>query len=234
MNPVLVLRHGDDIPLGLLGEVLEAEGIPVREVMLHAGDPIPDLDEAAGLVVLGGKMGAYDVDVHPWLKEEKEAIAEAHRADMPMLGICLGVQLFADALGGSAHLADGPPEIGHFVPEVNEAGESDQVLREFDAPVVVFHQDTFEPPPGATLLASSERFPHAFRLGSAVALQAHPEADAEIVAKWVAKPSSQDKMARAGVDPDELMAAIVEGEPAQREMARRLFGAWIDELRAAD
>ena len=141
MDPVLVFRHGDDIPLGLLGEALDVAAVPVVEVMLNHGDPIPPLYGFSGLVVLGGVMGAYDEAVHPWLKAEKQVIGEAHSAGLPMLGICLGCQLFADALGGVAYRSESAPEIGHLLPELTAEAAADPMLRHFDQPVVVFHQD---------------------------------------------------------------------------------------------
>lgn len=230
MRPVLVLRHGDDIPLGLLGEALVAADIPVHEVLLHAGGTIPSLDGFSGLVVLGGIMGAYDEVEHPWLAAEKRVIAEAHAAAMPMLGICLGAQLFADALGGRAYLIDSTPEIAYMLPTLTAAGTADPVLRHFDAAVTVFHEDTWDPPPSAEVLAVSDRFNHAFRLGAAVGIQAHPEADASIVARWVETDEELPLMRAAGVEPDVLLAEVIAGEEAQREMAARLFGAWALEV----
>ena len=230
MKPVLVLRHGDDIPLGLLGEALDAAGVPQIEVMLHDGEPIPPLAGFSALVVLGGVMGAYEEEAHPWLGDEKRAIAEAYKAEMPMFGICLGSQLFAEALGGRAFLSESAPEIAHMMPTLTEAGAEDPVLRHFDEPVVVFHQDTWDPPPEAILLATSDRFNHVFRLGSAVAIQAHPEADAAVVAKWVETKDELPLMEAAGVDPDQLVAEVAAGEEAQREMAAKLFGAWVEEV----
>jgi len=230
MKPVLVLRHGDNIPVGLLGEAFVADGVPWVEVMLHDGEPIPSLSEYSALVVLGGVMGAYDEDTHPWLADEKRAIVEAHAAGMPMFGICLGSQLFADALGGRAYLIESTPEIAHMLPRLTEAGANDPVVKHFDEPVVAFHQDTWDLPPGATLLATSDRFNHAFRLGSAVAIQAHPEADTAIVSKWVEIAKEKPLMRAAGVEPDHLVAEVAAGEEAQREMTRRLFGAWIEEV----
>lgn len=231
VKPVLVLRHGDNIPVGLLGEAFDAGEVRWTEVMLHQGEPIPDLDDFSALVVLGGVMGAYDEQTHPWLADEKQTIVEAHAADMPMFGICLGSQLFADALGGKAYLIEATPEIAHMKPVLTEAGVEDPVLHHFDAPVVTFHRDTWEPPPGATLLATSDRFNQAFRFGSALAIQPHPEADAAIVAQWVEIEEELPLMKAAGVEPNDLVSEVIDGEAAQREMAARMFGAWVEEIK---
>ena len=234
MATVLVLRHGDDIPLGLLGDAIVDGGLEVEEVWLHDGDELPSLDGYAALVVLGGEMGAYDTDHHHWLVGEKEIIRDAHERGLPMIGICLGSQLFADALGGTAYLADQHPEIEVLAPELTDAGREDPVLQHFDRPVVAFHQDTFELPPGATLLARSDRFKHAFRFGSALAIQAHPEATTSIVEDWVSHEGAQALLTTAGVVSEELVESVRRAEPIQREMARRLFGAWVDEVRRHD
>lgn len=232
MATVLVLRHGDDIPLGLLGDVIAERDLAVEEVMLHRGDTIPPLDAYVALVVLGGEMGAYDEDEFPWLIEEKAVIRRAHDAGVPMLGICLGPQLIADALGGSAYLSSAPPEVGVVEPALTPEGLDDPVLRHLDRPVIAFHQDTWDAPPGATVLARSERFAHAFRLGSIVAVQGHPEATPEIVERWTTHRGARRMMERAGVASGDVMDSIRRSAPIQEEMSRRLFGAWIDEMLA--
>jgi GMP synthase (glutamine-hydrolysing) len=230
MKPVLVLRHGDDIPLGLLGEAIAAGGLVVHEVWLHDGEQVPPLDGYSALVVLGGEMGVYDTEHHHWLVGEQEVIREAHRRDIPMIGICLGSQLFAEALGGSAYLANDLPEVELIRPDLTVDGVRDPVMRHLDAPVVAFHQDTWDPPPGATLLARTDRYNHAFRLGSALAIQAHPEATPDIVAAWLANEGAQALAAAAGTDAGDMLADVRRVEPVQREMAHRLFGAWVQQV----
>lgn len=233
MDPILVLRHGDDIPLGLLGDAIAEAGLDVHEVLLHRGEEIPPLDGFLAVVVLGGEMGAYDEDAFPWLVEEKAVIRAAHERGLPMLGICLGPQLISDALGGSAYLADRPPEVGVVEAGLTDAGADDPVLRHMTEPVVAFHQDTWDPPPGATLLARSEGYNHAFRLGSTVGIQGHPEATPEIVEEWMTHRGARSMMDRAGVLSDDLRVSIHRSAPVQREMSRRLFRAWVEEALAA-
>ena len=150
---------------------------------------------------------------------------------MPVLGICLGCQILADALGGSAYAApfiEAEFESLRVVPEA----VSDPVVGTLAEPVLSLHGDTWEPPPGATVLATSSRFPHAFRFGSALAIQSHPEVSASIVAGWI-EGFGRDRFAAAGVDPDALLDQISSGDKANQERAARLFGAWLDEAIAA-
>ena len=229
MTSVLAVRHGQSIPIGHFGEAAMRAGVAVDEVMLSDGERRPPASEYDGIAVFGGSMGAYDTESHPWLRGEKVWLRTAVEAGIPVLGICLGCQLLADALGGSASLAEGGPEIGYFLPVRTTSGLDDPVLRHLDRPVPVWHQDTWELPPGGMLLAASDRHPHAFRLGSAVGIQSHPEADADVVAGWIASEGTAH-FEHAGVDPDAFISSIVAAGDEQREMAVRLFGAWLDGL----
>ncbi|MDX1689384.1 MAG: type 1 glutamine amidotransferase [Acidimicrobiia bacterium] len=228
---VLILQHGDDITPGHLDAVLDEVEADRVAVHLHRGDRLPGPDGWDAVVVLGGEMGAYDEDDHPWLVDEKRFLAEVVDRDVPTLGICLGAQLLADALGGRAHLGEEGPEIGVVEVERTPGGFEDPVVRHLDRPTVVWHQDTFEVPPGATVLARTDRYPHAFRRGSALAIQAHPEADPDMVADWI-EHVGPERLRDQGVDPGALRSAVAEVAVAQEAMARDLFRAWVAELPA--
>lgn len=223
-----MLRHSPTVPAGYLAEALVASEIAVRRVDLFEDASVPEGSGWSGIVSLGGLMGAYEESRYPWLRHEKRLLAEATEAGVPVLGICLGCQLLADAVGGRA-FRSAEPELGMLEIGLTEAGRQDPVLRHLDRPVPVWHGDTWDLPPGATLLASSEAYPHAFRLGSALGIQSHPEATPYIVARWIAGHQGSD-LERSGTDPADLLAAIQAGAGPQREMARRLFGAWLAEV----
>ena len=227
MAAVLVFQHNWFIPPGLLGEALRDRGVDVRVCSLGEGEAVPDHHSWDGVAVLGGVMGAYDEAEHPWLVEEKHYLADAVSRGIPTLGVCLGVQLLADALGGSAYRGDGW-EYGLLDVRLTDAGTADPVVRHLDAPVPVFHGDTFDLPPGAVLLAETERYRHGFRLGSAVAVQSHPEASPDITDVWVMRRAGDIRA--HGADPGALRAMLHAAEPAHREMSARFFGAWIDEV----
>lgn len=228
MEPILVIENDSRDPVGILGDAIAARGLTTKVVRPHAGDSIPAPTEFGGLVVLGGSQGAYEAHIHPYLDDEMEAIRTAVAAGLPVLGICLGSQLIAHALGGRAYLAD-RPEAGVIAPTITAEGADDPVAELIARPVLTFHQDTFDVPANATVIARSDRFIQAFRCGSALAIQPHPEVRVEDVEHWVETSSIPT---RAGTDSHELLATMRRTVDSGDAMA--LFDAWLDEIDATD
>jgi len=185
---VLVVRHEADCPPGLLAGAAAEAGVELDVVAADRGDEVPaDLGEAAALVVLGGSMDVSDLPDYPHMESTLELIREAADRGVPALGICLGGQLAAHALGGRAYRSPNGTEYGWVRLKLTAAGRLDPVLGALGdgAEVYCSHHDVFDPPPGAALLATGGDSPtHAFRLGSVVGVQFHPEVDAELVALW--------------------------------------------------
>jgi GMP synthase (glutamine-hydrolysing) len=184
---LLVVQHEPSSPPGLLAAAAAATGVELR-VVEAPGEPVPaTLDGADGLVVLGGVMDADESDAYPHLARTMDLLADAAARSAPALGICLGAQLAAAALGGRAYPGPAGEEIGWTKVELTDAGRADPVLGALQEPAELFewHHDTFDPPPGATLLASGAVYPsQAYRLGSVVAVQFHPEVDGPLLAGW--------------------------------------------------
>jgi GMP synthase-like glutamine amidotransferase len=173
---------------GLIAEVAVRQGIELRLCHPYRGEPLPSPEELDGLVVMGGPMGVSDVTEHPHLDHETELIATMVRAGRPVLGVCLGAQLMAHALGASVYRSE-QAEIGFGTVSLTPAGREDPVLGSLGAeilPVMHWHQDTFDLPENASLLAHSEIYAHqAFRVGKhAYGLQFHLEVDRGLVDAW--------------------------------------------------
>jgi GMP synthase (glutamine-hydrolysing) len=206
MTRLLVVQHEPSAPPGLLAPAAAATGVELQ-VVEAPGQPVPvTLDGADGLVVLGGVMDADETDAYPHLARTMDLVRDAAARSAPTLGICLGAQLAAAALGGRAYPGPAGEELGWTKVELTEAGRGDPVTGALQEPAELFewHHDTFDPPPGATLLAGGAVYPsQAFRLGGVVAVQFHPEVDAPLLAGWWAgstpRPSYPIAEALAGV-----------------------------------
>ena len=231
MRPVVVIQNESDCPAAYLGDALDLRGVPWTTVRLYEGDGLPAVGEIAGVAALGGAMGSYDEDEYPFLIEEKRFLAECTAAGVPVLGICLGCQLLADALGGRAYLSDFA-EVTFAPIEPTIEGNRDPIGAALDGrPVIRFHRDTFDLPPRATLLASAGGFAQAFRIGSAVGVQPHPEVTPNILAGWLEDGDARQMAIDAGTDPDDLVATFTAAVAGVEATADGVFGAWIDEIR---
>jgi GMP synthase-like glutamine amidotransferase len=211
-------------PPGHLAEVLEAADVPWGLVRLHAGDALPSDPDA--VVVLGGRMGVDDVADHPWIPAVEVWLAGLVEREVPVLGICLGAQLLAESLGGTVRRA-ARPEIA--VREL-EVLADDPLAPRLDGPWVLMHRDVFTAPPGATLVARTAH-PAGFRLGSAFALQPHPEAPAETVAGWLAE--ATEVVAESGVDAVAMAERLAAESADLADRGRALLGAWLEGALAA-
>jgi GMP synthase (glutamine-hydrolysing) len=185
------------------------------------GRPVPaTLDGADGLVVLGGVMDADETGDYPHLVDAMALLRDAAARSVPALGICLGAQLAAAALGGRAYPGPAGEEVGWTKVELTPAGRADPVTGALAEPVELFewHHDTFDPPPGATLLAGGAVYPsQAFRLGSVVAVQFHPEVDGPMLTDWWAETTPP---------PDYPIEEAVAGADRNAANANRLLEAF--------
>jgi GMP synthase (glutamine-hydrolysing) len=180
----VAIRHVAFEDLGTLGDVLAGRGFDVayveagRDDFTAVGDP--DL-----LVVLGGPIGAYEADTYPFLAAETKLVEARLRAGKPTVGICLGAQIMAQALGARVY-PSGVKEIGWARIALTEAGRSSCLAGLGETPVLHWHGDTFDLPAGATHLASSAMVTHqAYSFGgAALALQFHIEVKEADLEKW--------------------------------------------------
>jgi GMP synthase (glutamine-hydrolysing) len=195
-------------------------GLEVHTAKPLAGQALPGHDEVAGAVVMGGPMNVDDVERHPALASEREWLAEAVRRELPVLGICLGAQLLARALGAEVR-AGQAPELG-FAP-VEVLDPDDPVLGALAPRTMVlhWHGDVFDLPDGARHLARSDRTEvQAFRKGNAWGVLFHPEADLALLEAWLAVPAMA-REAREALGDAGAAALPGQAEAAEPELIER-------------
>jgi GMP synthase-like glutamine amidotransferase len=237
---ILVFQHMEAGHPGIFREFLRQDGVAWHAVRLDLGAPIPDLHGFDALWVMGGPQDVWEEAEHPWLADEKAAIREAvlGRA-MPFLGICLGHQLLADALGGEVGPA-AEPEIGVFEVALNDGAADRPLFAGLPPrnPFVQWHRaEVRRPPQDTTVLASSPRCGvQAIRVGRhAFGLQCHAEVDAATLDEWLGIPAAVADLARALGDAgparfaDEARAHMA----ACNRVARQLYANFMTLLPAA-
>jgi GMP synthase-like glutamine amidotransferase len=193
-SDILVFQHVAVEHPGILRDFLREDGLTWRAVELDDGEAIPDLRDFRGLVVMGGPMDVWEEDLHPWLRDEKAAIREAVvERRMPVLGVCLGHQLLAEALGGEVGKAP-RPEVGLLEVELTEAGRRSTFLAGVPERLTCLQWHGAEvrrAPEGAQVLASSPvSAVQAMAIGDrALGIQFHVEITPATVAEWAVIPS---------------------------------------------
>jgi GMP synthase (glutamine-hydrolysing) len=228
--PTLILEHSDHAGADRLAPLLRDRGHRLDVRRLHAGDPLPpDLDDVDGVISCGGPADPIDDAGHDWMAGEVALLREAHESGLPVVGLCLGSQLLARALGGTvARLEDGI-ELGWHSVRLTPGGREDPVYAGVAWDSMQLHHHRWHvtaPPEGARVLAGSERTPvQAWGLGlRTYAFQYHLEAHRDRLAEWCeAEPQA---ITEAGTD----RAALDAGTEAHWEAAARLADRVFDRL----
>jgi GMP synthase (glutamine-hydrolysing) len=229
---VLTVVHQPNAGPGVFAEEAAARGVELLEWRPPEGGAPPAGWDAA--LVLGGAMDADQEGSLAWLGPEKRAFSEWLDARLPVLGVCLGAQLVCEAAGGGVgRLSE--PEIGWHEVAVTEAGRDDPVTAPLSERFTAFqwHSYAFEPPEGATVLATSAAGVQAVRLDDAdYAIQFHAEVSSADALDWIADYESDPDAVRVGVDPERLAAETRARIAAWNSTGRALFGRWLDATRA--
>jgi GMP synthase (glutamine-hydrolysing) len=226
----LAVRHVAFEDLGLLGPLLAERGYDVRYhdagVERFGADSLiaPEL-----VIVLGGPIGVYETETYPFIAGEVAAIARRLKAEKPMLGICLGAQMMAAALG--ARVAPGPvKEIGWAPLTLTDAGRTSLLGPLGATPVLHWHGDNCELPAGCERLAFTQHCPvQAFsRAPSQLALQFHIETEPARFETWLVGHTVE--LGKAGIDPRALRTQAQAHGAATSELGRKVLAAWLDHV----
>lgn len=235
---VLAIQNDPTDPPLLVGTWLEAAGIELRVVNAVEGETCPSVmpDDVSGLLPLGGAMNANQDDVAPWLVAERELIRDAVAKQVPVLGLCLGGQLLAAALGGDVQLGS-QCEIGLSFVTQTSAGVMDPVIGALPnqtVPATQWHQDhVVTLPASAVLLLENDVCVQGFKVGNAYGLQLHPEVDAELFRWWVDATDPQDEaLVRSGIDLERAIAEVVQVQDDLVAAWQPVTAAWAQLVHA--
>lgn len=225
MTVIAVIHHLERAFTGHAGAPLAEHGATLREVDRRRGDALPALDGIDGVVSLGGEQSVLDVDRDALLSEEVEWLRDAVAAGVPVLGVCLGGQLLAHALGGSVYALE-RCNLAWRPLEVTGAGSDDPIVGGLERPVGLFwNNDAIVPPAGAVeLLRGDGEGCVAFRHGaSAWGLQFHPEVTDEALAHWWER-WGPEQLAKSGADENLARAADARHLAGQAALSETIFG----------
>jgi GMP synthase-like glutamine amidotransferase len=227
----LSIAHQADAGPGVFADAMRSRGVE-HDLWLR-----PELNRPPGepsdydaVLVFGGAMHADQEEKHPWLREEKALLRDLFDREVPLLGVCLGAQLVAEAAGASARPAI-KPEIGWHEVEVTREGATDPVLGALAPQFTAFqwHSYEFTLPAGATPLACSSVCLQAFRIGNAMGIQFHAEVTGADAEAWIDDYRSDENAVRLGLDPERLRqqtrASIEDWNALGRALCERFLDA---------
>lgn len=226
----IAIRHLRFEDLGLFEEVLTAAGFQVSyfEAGLDSFETM-EWEAAELLVILGGPIGVYETDDYPWLRTEIDIVAGRLRLDRPTLGICLGAQIMAAALGAAVYPGC-EKEIGWSGLQVSPTANVFDLQSLAQTEILHWHGDTFDLPEGAVLLASTPKTPNqAFTYGkNALALQFHAEAHGERMEPWLIGHTLE--LRNAEIDIGQLRLAGLANAAEKALAGKKMLEQWLSHV----
>ncbi|MFZ0244955.1 type 1 glutamine amidotransferase [Candidatus Binatus sp.] len=233
MAKIYVLQHHPVENLGTIADALEGAALAWQYVRVYDGQPVPaGMKGAGGLIVMGGPMGVDQTDRHPWLRDEMRLIEDAVKLNLPVLGVCLGAQILAVALGAKVDRNPNGKEIGWHPIKLGDSAKDDRLMRDLPETLTPFHWhgDIFDLPPGAALLASSEKTPcQAFRHGDkAYGFQFHFEVTREGVSAMA--DAFAKELNRENIAADRMIAQAAEFTASLEKISDTVFSRWASPI----
>ncbi|HZC46481.1 MAG TPA: type 1 glutamine amidotransferase [Candidatus Acidoferrum sp.] len=233
MAKIYVLQHHPAENLGTVADALEGAALAWQYVRVNDGQQLPEnMKGAGGLIIMGGPMAVYQTDRYPWLRDEMRLIEDAVKSNLPVLGVCLGAQILAAALGAKVDRNPNGKEIGWHPIRLHDSAKDDRLLHGMPATITSFHWhgDIFELPAGAVSLASSEKTPcQAFRHGDKTyGFQFHLEVTQESVAAMAA--AFAKELIRENIPADRMIAQAAEFLPQLERISDTVFSRWASPI----
>jgi GMP synthase (glutamine-hydrolysing) len=233
MAKIYVLQHHPAENLGNIADALEGAALAWQYIRVNDGQTVPaSIKGAGGLIVMGGPMSVYQIDRYPWLRDEMRLIEDAAKSNVPVLGVCLGAQIVAAALGAKVDRNPNGKEIGWHPIRLHDSAKDDRLMRGLPATMTPFHWhgDIFDLPRGAVSLASSDKTPcQAFRHGDKVyGFQFHIEVTRESVAA-MAEAFAKD-LVRENIPADRTIAQASEFLPPLEKVSDTVFSRWASPI----
>ncbi len=234
MKTVAVLQHAAPEDLGTITDNLKMAGINYGYIQTFKGEPVPkNMDRLDGLIVMGGPQSVYEQGQFPYLKEELRLIGQALKEEKPVLGICLGSQLLAAALGAPVYKGK-KKEIGWLPIRLKEPALSDPLFKEAPPSFMGFHWhgDIFDLPKGAASLACSDLTEHqAFRYGkNAYGFLFHMEVTPPMIREWVSV--FAEELKKEGLNGSDIERQTGKNQPPLQKLGASVYSDWAGLLTA--
>jgi len=232
---IYALQHVATEPMGGIAEALSERGIDAQYIRSFAGEMVPkNMSDAAALVVMGGPMGVNEQAEYPFLSDEIRLIESALEHEKPVLGVCLGSQLLASALGATIRQGK-QKEIGWRAVTLTDAATRDELWQAVASPFTAYHWhgDVFDLPHGAeSLAASAQTACQAYRYGRNVyGFLFHMEATPQIVTDMVE--AFADEVREESIDARAILAGIGDHLPTLAGIGGTVFGRWAELIKRA-
>ncbi len=196
-----------------------------EKVVYQAWDnPWDSINDDDNVVVLGGHMGAYDIDKFPYLLNEKKWLKDFVSNNNNLLGICLGSQMLADAIGGRAYLAK---EVEFGIKKLKFSSDNDLINKFNNQDVFMWHRDSFTLPKEVCVIASTD-YPQIFKYKSSIGIQFHPEVTIELFDNWIDSPGAIDELELHNYDIKEVRSRLSELESTFSHLVNSFIEQWIE------